>query len=313
MGRSRRDGPRRGAADAKLSGGPRQGAHRDLDVGHAPRRTPGAVDRPGRHRRPAGVALRSGGRDPTPPAFGPWAGRWMPSAAWATSACRHCTSPCAPRTVRSQLDTIFVRSNVASIDGGGRLQLRPGTESGHAPLRAVLGDLGPVAALMGSDTLGADSARARLDITGPAWHWKLNGAADAYGLAFGGNLANHVTLSGAATLDSTRVDGVAGDLRVTDAAYGRLSLRELTRRRRLRFDPRAGSQPQYRRQRQGRHRASAGAISSARDTVRAELQRLTLEEGGRELGARAAGRDRARPPDRSGRRSTSARAPAAWR
>jgi translocation and assembly module TamB len=179
-----------------------------------------------------------------------------------------------------QLDTLVIRSNVAAIDGGGQLQLRSGARDGTLALRATLGDLGPVAALMGSDTVGVDSARVRLDVSGPANHWKLQGGADAHGVAFGGNLANRVTLNGAATLDSSRVDAVSGDLRVKDAAYGQLSLRELTAAGgydstlALDLDLDIGDSVKV-------ATRVRGAISSARDTIRAELQRLTLEEGGR--------------------------------
>ena len=75
-----------------------------------------------------------------------------------------------------------------------------GSSSGRVPLpassrsHAALGDLAPVAALMGADTMGFDSARVNLAVTGPAWQWRLDGGADAHGLAFGGNLANRITL-----------------------------------------------------------------------------------------------------------------------
>ena len=186
-----------------------------------------------------------------------------------------------PQEGMLQLDTVLVRSNVAAIDGGGRLQLRPGGQAGTLSLRATLGDLGPVAALMGSDTVGVDSARVRLDVSGPAYRWKLQGGADAYGVAFGGNLANRVTVTGAATLDSSRVDGISGDLRVKDAAYGRLSVRELTAAggydSTLALDLNLNIGDSVKVATRVR-----GAVSSARDTIRAELQRFTLNEGGRQ-------------------------------
>src|SRR6185437_15473806 len=113
-----------------------------------------------------------------------------------------------------QLDTMVLRSNVAMADGGGRLQLRPGPDPGTLRLAATLGDLGPLAALMGADTLGADSARIKLTASGPAHHWLIDGAADAYGMAYAGSLANHVTVSGKARLDSTQVAAVSGNLHV---------------------------------------------------------------------------------------------------
>ena len=133
---------------------------------------------------------------------------------------------------------------------------------------------------MGADTVAFDSARANLVATGPAYGWRLDGGAEAHGLTFGGNLADQVTVKGAVTLDSTRVRAVAGELLVKDAGYKALTLREL--RAVGRYDStialdlglnigdsvRVGSRIR-------------GTISSARDTVRAQLERLTLDEGGR--------------------------------
>jgi translocation and assembly module TamB len=179
-----------------------------------------------------------------------------------------------------QLDTLLVRSNVARLDGGGRVQLRPGQNPGTLELTGTLGDLGPVAALMGSDTVGADSARINLAIGGPAWRWKVQSGAEAYGVAFGGNLANHISLSGKATLDSTRLGALSGNLSVTDAAFGKLSLRSLTASggydSTLALDLKLNIGDSVRLATQVR-----GTVSAARDTIRAELGQLALEEGGR--------------------------------
>lgn len=180
-----------------------------------------------------------------------------------------------------QLDSVIVRSNVAVMDGGGRLQLRPGREPGTLSLRATLGDLAPVAALMGADTMGFDSARVNFAVTGPAWRWQLQGGMDAHGLALGGNLANRITLTAAATLDSTRLRAVTGDLHVWDAAYGELSVRELTATGgydstvALDLDVNIADSVRV-------ATRIRGTVSAARDTVRAELQRLALTEGGRD-------------------------------
>jgi translocation and assembly module TamB len=180
-----------------------------------------------------------------------------------------------------QLDTVLVRSNVAVMDGGGRLQLRPGSDPGTLTLRATLGDLAPVAALMGVDTAGFDSARVNLAVSGPAWRWRLQGGADAHGLAFGGNLASRVTLSAVATLDSTRLRAASGNLQVRDAAFGQLSVRELTAAggydSTVAVDLSLNIADSVRVVTRVR-----GTVSAARDTVRAELQRLTLAEGGRD-------------------------------
>ena len=186
----------------------------------------------------------------------------------------------SPADGQLQVDTLQVRSNVAAIEGGGRLALRAGATPGRLTLMAALGDLAPVAALAGADTVAFDSASMHLAATGPAGRWRLDGAADAYGLAFGGNLANRITLEGGVTLDSSRVSAVNGKLQVKDAAYGQLTLRELSAAGR--YDSTialdltlnvGGSVRVATRMR--------GAVSSARDTLRAELERLTLDEGGR--------------------------------
>src|SRR4051812_45881779 len=179
-----------------------------------------------------------------------------------------------------QLDTLLLRSNVAVLDGGGRVQFRPGPNPGTLRLKGSLGDLAPVAALMGSDTASADSARINLAIGGPARRWQVQGGAEAYALAFGGNLANRISLHAKATLDSTRLGALSGDLSVADAAFGKLSLRSLTAAggydSTLALDLKLNIGDSVRLATQLR-----GTVSAARDAVRAQLQQLTLEEGGR--------------------------------
>src|SRR5262249_5259153 len=92
-----------------------------------------------------------------------------------------------------QLDTLMLRSNVALVDGSGSVQLRSGPDPAPLRLVATLGDLGPVTALMGADTAGADSGRITLTVAGPPSGRLVEAAGDAYGLAYGRNLANHLT------------------------------------------------------------------------------------------------------------------------
>jgi len=179
-----------------------------------------------------------------------------------------------------QLDTLVLRSNVAIVDGGGTLQLRPGPDPAPLRLVATLGDLGPVAALMGADTAGADSARVTLTVAGPPSERLVEAAGDAYGLAYAGSLANRVTLKAKATLDSATVRAVSGNLQVRDAAFGQLTLRELSAAggddSTLALDLKLNIADSVRVESRVR-----GAISAARDTIRAELQHLTVNEGGR--------------------------------
>jgi translocation and assembly module TamB len=185
-----------------------------------------------------------------------------------------------PAEGRLQVDTVSLRSNIAVLDGRGALALRPGVEAGTLAVTGTLGDLAPVAELVGADTVAFDSARVSLAAAGPAWRWRLASGADAYGLTFGGNFADHATFKGAVSLDSTRVSAVSGDLRVTDAAYGRLTLRELTAvggyDSTVALDLKLNVADSVRVATRVR-----GAISKARDTVTAEIQQLTLDEGGR--------------------------------
>ena len=186
----------------------------------------------------------------------------------------------SPADGELRVDTVFVRSNLAVLDGHGRLALRPGVAAGTLALTGTLGDLAPAAELAGVDTVAFDSARVSLAATGPAWRWRVASGADAYGVSFGGNFADRVTLKGAASLDSTRVDGVSGDLRVSDAAYGRLTIRELTAvggyDSTLALDLNLNVADSVRVATRVR-----GAVSKERDTVTAQIQRLTLDEGGR--------------------------------
>ncbi|HEY7637593.1 MAG TPA: translocation/assembly module TamB domain-containing protein [Gemmatimonadales bacterium] len=179
------------------------------------------------------------------------------------------------------LDTLQVRSNAGSFDGSGRLALREDAAPGKLTLVGQLGDLGPLAALAGSDTVAFDSARVNLAVTGPAQRWLFNGAADAHGLAFGGNLANRVTLKGTIALDSARTPrAMSGDLRVEDAAYGQLTLRQLTAVGRydstlaLDLGLNIGDSVKL-------DTKLRGTVSTARDTIHAELQRFNVAEGGR--------------------------------
>ncbi len=186
----------------------------------------------------------------------------------------------SPAEGELRLDTVFVRSNVAVLDGRGALALRAAAGADTLTLGGTLGDLAPVAELAGADTVAFDSARVRLAATGPAWHWRVASAADVHGLTFGGNFADHMTATGAASLDSTRVAAVAGNLHVSDAAYGRLTVRELSAAGKydstLALDLDLNVADSVRVATRVR-----GAISKARDTVTAEIQRLTLDEGGR--------------------------------
>ncbi len=179
-----------------------------------------------------------------------------------------------------RVDTLVLRSNVAVLDGAGGLALRPGAAPDTLALAGTLGDLAPVAELAGVDTVAFDSARVSLTASGPSTHRRFGGRLDAHGTAVAGNLADHVTFMGAASFDGGRVAAVAGDLRVQDAAYGRLTVPELTLAGKydstVALDLNLNVADSVRVATRVR-----GAVSQARDTVTAEIQQLTLDEGGR--------------------------------
>jgi len=184
----------------------------------------------------------------------------------------------SPGAIR--VDTLVLRSNVAMLDGAGGLALRPDAEPDTLALAGTLGDLAPVAELAGVDTVAFDSARVALTASGPSQHWRVAARLEAHGTAVAGNLADHVTFTGAAGLDSGHVAAVAGDLRVEDAAYGRLTVPEL--RLAGRYDSTVALDLDVNVADSVRVATRVrGAVSQARDTVTAEIRQLTLQEGGR--------------------------------
>ena len=117
-----------------------------------------------------------------------------------------------------RVDTISIRSNVAALAGRGRIALRTAAGSDTLRVTGVSYNLAPLAALTG-DSISLDSARMALTVTGPAWHWHLDGQAQVDRILAAGNLADRVTLRASAMLDSTRLAGMRGQLWVKDAAY----------------------------------------------------------------------------------------------
>ena len=283
-GTSRRScgrGSRRGARRRSQPAADAPRPQHDDNRRHAPGSSIWRAGPAGRRRRPARVALRAEASRPTARASAARAAPWTRSAASAASGCRRSTLALRPAEGQLQLDTLLVRSNVA-VDRWRRAPRAPaGRRSGQAHARGDAGRPRARSRRSWAPTRSAfDSARVNLAVTGPAWHWRLDGGADAYGVAFGGNLANRVTLAGAATLDSTRVSAVSGDLRVKDAAYGQLTLRELTAAGgydstlaldlKLNIGDSVASPP-----------GSAGPSPAPATRCARSSQRLTLDEGGR--------------------------------
>jgi autotransporter translocation and assembly factor TamB len=178
-----------------------------------------------------------------------------------------------------QVDTIFVRSNVAALDGGGRIALRERGGTDTLRLIGTAADVAPLAALAGADSVTLDSARVALAVSGPAGHWRLDGKADVHRILSVGNLAELLTLQANAALDSSGVSAVAGELRVEDAAFGKVRI------------PQAHLSGRYDSLITVEANVAVGdsvrLVAGLRgvvepDTVRVVLHRLDLTEGGRD-------------------------------
>ena len=183
-----------------------------------------------------------------------------------------------PEAGAIQVDTLFIRSNAAALDGQGRVALRENAGSDTLRISGITYDVTPVAALAGVDSISLDSARVALTMSGPAWRWRLNAEGQVNGLLAGGNLAERATLRATAALDSTRLSGLRGELRVTDAAYGKVRIPE--GRLSLRYDSLLTADMDV--AVGDSVRLGAALRGSVGDTIRARLERLDILEGGRD-------------------------------
>jgi translocation and assembly module TamB len=125
-----------------------------------------------------------------------------------------------------QVDTLVVRSNAMTLDGGGRIALRSGPSAANGSFRVSgrTGDVTPLALLAGADSVFMDSTRLDLTLSGPPERRKFEGHADAFRLLYGNTLAERLTAEGSGTIDSAGGSALAGRLRVVGAAVGKLSV-----------------------------------------------------------------------------------------
>ena len=181
-----------------------------------------------------------------------------------------------PRVVR--VDTLVVRSNVAALDGGGRLSLRGDGGADTLRVLGVLRDPMPLMALAGADTLSLDSARVALLVMGSAGRRLLRARGAAHGVLSAGNQVEELLFDTGAALDSTGLSGAAADLRVNGAAAGRIVVTEahLVGRYDSLVTLRASA---LLRDSIGLDLALTGVAQG--DTVRGTLERLAVAEGGR--------------------------------
>ena len=176
-----------------------------------------------------------------------------------------------------RVDTLFLRSNVATLDGGGRVALRSDAGVDTLRLMGTTVDVAPLGALAGADSVSLDSANVALVLSGPAEHWRLQGKADAYRVLAAGNLAERVRLEVGAALDSSGLSGLAGQLQLEGAAYGKMRIPEA--RLSGRYDSLLALQANV--AIGDSVRLITALRGTAGDTTQAVLQQLDLTEGGR--------------------------------
>ena len=184
----------------------------------------------------------------------------------------------SPSPGRLLVDTLVVRSNVAVIDGGGRVALRDAVGADTLRLAAMLRDPTPLTTLAGLDSLSLDSARARLDISGPSSLRRVQGEGEVRRLLYAGNQVDRLTLKGGAALDSTGFAGAAGELRLEGGALGTIVIRDA--RIAGRYDSVVTLQASAV-LRDSIAFATAFQGTAAADTIEGTLRSLDLTEGGR--------------------------------
>ncbi len=179
------------------------------------------------------------------------------------------------------VDTLVVRSNAVTLDGGGGIAMRPGGSGpGTATFRVTgrTGDVTPLALLAGADSVVLDSTLLDLTLTGPPERRKIEGTADVFRLLYAGTLAERVTARGAGIIDSGGMGAIAGRLQVEGAAAGEVSVRRIDVTGRydslLALEGTVTVSDDI-----GVALALRGTTNG--DTTRAELRRLEVAEGGR--------------------------------
>ncbi len=174
-----------------------------------------------------------------------------------------------------RVDTVLIQSNVLALGGHGRIALRRDARSDTLRITGTTDNLAPLAPFIG-DSISLDSARMALTLSGPAWRWRLDGAGQINRILAAGNLADRVTLSATAAIDSTHLSGMRGELRVKDAAYGKMRIPQA--RLAARYDSLIGLDADVALGDSARVvTALRGTVQS--DTMRATLQRLDLSQG----------------------------------
>ena len=122
------------------------------------------------------------------------------------------------------VDTFMLRSNVAAVDGAGRLSLRDTGQVDTLRLRGRTGDLNPLAAFAGIDSLSLDSSQFTIAISGPPERRRITTDASAHRLLYGGTLVEQIEGNAAAVVDSTGVGGLTGKVQLSGLATGAVTI-----------------------------------------------------------------------------------------
>jgi translocation and assembly module TamB len=184
-----------------------------------------------------------------------------------------------PTPGKVALDTLILRSNVASLDGAGRLALRGDGRGDSLRIGGRTGDLAPLAELVGMDSISIDSTHLELAADGPAHRWRVRSRAEAWRLLYGSNLAEHMVLRATSSMDTAGPGGTAADLRLEGGAIGKIAVKQAAFAARydsvvsLQGDAVLGN---------GDVKLGLGLAGKVLgDTMRVRLARFDLEEGGR--------------------------------
>ena len=184
-----------------------------------------------------------------------------------------------PTPGKLALDTLILRSNVATLDGSGRLALRGDGRGDSLRIKGRTRDLAPLAALAGMDSISIDSTHLVLAVDGPAHRWRVGSRVEAWRLLYGNNLAEHMVLRATTSMDTTGPGGTNADLRLEGGAIGEIAVKQAT------FAGRYDSVVSLQGQAvfgNGDVKLGLGIAGRALgDTMRVRVARFDLEEGGR--------------------------------
>jgi hypothetical protein len=131
-----------------------------------------------------------------------------------------------PDTGAIRVDTLVLRTNVAVLNGAGRIPLRGAWDRDTLLATGRIFDPAPLASLTGSDTVSLDSGRVVLAVHGGPRGPLATTTANLHRVFMAGNLAEQVTLAASAPLDDFSPSGFRGELTLKGGAYHRLAIPE---------------------------------------------------------------------------------------